>query len=314
MDNLLTSYFSGELKCALENITSDDVTEIRLRLNFPVTIICFEKIFYLMQNAGLSASVNSKCIIADEQCIKKTFESICRYSIHSYQNDICRGFVTIKGGHRVGICGTAVTHNGEITNIKDISSLNFRIARQVKNCSEELYNTAYSSGLNNILIAGVPSSGKTTLLRDLCRKVSRSHKVSVIDERGEIAGVYSGIPQNDVGINTDIFNGYSKAVGIETAVRVMSPEIIFCDEAGGSADMSAFEYALSSGVYLAVTIHAECLNDIIKKVPFYQSFDYIFFLDKYCVSNIVRKCDYDKIDLLNSDNYNNVINGKLFCN
>lgn len=288
MDKKLLGYFCDELKRPLELI-SGDISEIRMRINRPLSLICHNKAFYLTQNGEMLSSVRSDCIIISTDIINKTFEAICRYSIHSYQKDICEGFITLDGGHRVGICGTAVIKDGVIINIKNISGLNFRAAHQVKGCAEEICNMAYSSGIKNVIIAGGPASGKTTVLRDMCRILGQRYKVSLIDERGEIAACSGGIPQNDIGIGTDVLNGYPKAKGIETAVRVMSPDIIICDEAGGREDITAFDYAAVSGVNLAVSVHASKMEDIREKIPFYKKFDYIFFLSSPSCPGIIRE-------------------------
>lgn len=276
MDNKILSYFFGGIRAALEN-APDGINEIRLRIDRPLTIIRGGRIYYVT-SSGQALSSPEGSITVRENDIRSTFEAVCRYSVHSFAGDICSGFITVEGGHRVGICGTAVIRDGAVGNVKDVSGLNFRIASQVKGCAEAIYNGAYSAGLSDIIIAGPPMSGKTTVLRDLCRMLGRKYKVSVIDERGEIAAVYGGAPQNDIGINTDVFNGYSKPCGIETAVRVMSPDIIVCDEAGGSADLAAFEYAMTCGVRIAATVHAAALDDVVSRIPFIKRFDCIFFL------------------------------------
>lgn len=288
MDKKLLGYFCDELKIPLE-LVSMDISEIRMRINRPLSLICQNKAFYLAANGEMLSSVGSDCIYISAEMINKTFEAICRYSIHSYQKDICEGFITLDGGHRVGICGTAVIKDGVIINVKNISSLNFRAAHQVKGCAEEIYNTAYCSGLKNIIIAGGPASGKTTVLRDLCRMIGQRYKVSLIDERGEIAACSAGIPQNDIGVGTDVLNGYPKEKGIETAVRVMSPDIIICDEAGSKEDIAAFDYAAVSGVNLAVSVHASKIEDVREKIPFYNKFDYIFFLSSPACPGKIRE-------------------------
>ena len=159
-----------------------------------------------------------------------------------------QGYITIRGGHRVGITGTTVVENGEIINIKYITSLNFRIARQVLNCSNRIIGQVVDTKnqtIFNSLIVSPPGKGKTTILRDLIRKLSngipeinfKGKTCGVVDERGEIAAMYRGIPQNDVGIRTDIIDNVSKEKGIKMLIRTMAPEIIACDEIGGIEDI-----------------------------------------------------------------------------
>lgn len=296
MDERLVSYLNGDIKSAVSRI-GGDFNEIRLRREKPVVIMRGNKAFFLGKDGGLYSLYNGSCISASSICFDKTFEAVCRYSVHSYQENIRSGFITLEGGHRVGLCGTAVVRDGVILNVKNISGMNFRAAREMKGCSDEIFNRVFSAGLSNVLIAGAPARGKTTVLRDLCRKLGSVCRVSVIDERSEIAAVYEGVPQNDIGANTDVLDGYSKSWGIETAVRVMSPDIIICDEAGGKGDIKAFEYAASCGVKICAAVHGEAMTDIKKKIPFYKEFDYIVFLSSKgkegTVSKIIGKCEYD---------------------
>lgn len=203
-------FFKGNVYSAVSQIPEflfEEIQEIRLRVNRPLSVMSGFKPSYITPN-GNFASNPTNSVIVSEQELKQCFEAVCQYSVHSFKREICEGFVTLKGGHRVGLCGTTVIHNGAIENIKNVSSLNFRISHQMKGCAEKMYKQAFSNGLCNVLIAGAPMSGKTTLLLDLTRILGSSYKTSVIDERGEIAAVWNGIPQNEVGINTDVFDGY----------------------------------------------------------------------------------------------------------
>ena len=188
------------------------------------------------------------------------FAEICRYSIHSFQEEIAQGFVTLDGGHRVGICGTAVTNGGRIEMFKDISGLNIRIAHEVKGCADEVYSRFFSGGLRSMLIAGKPLCGKTTVLRDLARRLGERHRVSLIDSRNELSASFHGTPALDIGLNTDVLCGCSKSDGIMLALRTLSPEIIICDEIGN--DGSAVEQALFCGVKIVASAHAAGLREL----------------------------------------------------
>lgn len=213
-------------------------------------------------------------------CIK----NFCNYSIHSCQRELSEGWITLKGGHRAGFTGTAHMHDGKVETIKDMSSINLRIAREHKGISDSLWSKI--SNLKNfrgILIAGSPLSGKTTFLRDLCRNIGNNHKVSVIDERSEIAAVFMGVPQNDVGLNTDILNCFQKSEGIETAIRVMSPEYIVCDEA--EYDIDNLLRCRGCGVRPVLTIHSGSIyetadNPAVNVLINSGAVNYIVFLDK----------------------------------
>ena len=260
-------YFSGETGRAVKKIPEsffEEIREIRLRVNRPAAVSMSDSIRYITDDGNLTYKPEAAVKVSPED-IKRTFEAVCQYSVHSFQREISEGFVTVRGGHRVGICGTSVIQGNSIENVKNISSLNFRIAREITGCADELCRTVFGNGLRNMLLAGPPASGKTTMLRDIARILGKSYRVAIIDERGELAAVWNGFPQNDVGINTDVFDGYDKPTGIITALRVMSPQIIICDEIGSEKDLEAVREASRSGVYAAATIHASSADELEQK-------------------------------------------------
>lgn len=266
----IVRYFGGNAGAAVKRLSADffeEMTEIRLRVNRPAAVSLNNEVRYITADGQLTYSPEFG-ITADSGDLRTSFEAVCRYSVHSFRREIAEGFVTVCGGHRAGFCGTAVTNGNSIESIKDISSLNFRIARQVRGCAEELCGRVFGDnfrGLCSLLIAGAPASGKTTLLRDTARLLGRRFRVALIDERGELAAVTNGVPQNDVGINTDVFDGYSKPAGIMTALRVMSPQIIICDEIGSEEDFKALYTAANSGVYVAATVHASAEEELKRR-------------------------------------------------
>ena len=271
-------YFSGAAGNAVSRLSDaqlEDITEIRFRVNRPAAVCAYclkgsncayPKILYITENGQLTYNPASAAAVT-EQDVRRTFEAVCQYSVHSFQREISQGFITVRGGHRVGFCGTPVVHNGTVENIKNINSINFRIARELIGCSAKLFDTCFSDGLCSLLIAGIPSSGKTTVLRDLTRLLGGRFKVSAIDERGELAASWNGTPQNDIGLNTDVFDDYGKAEGISAAVRVMSPQIIVCDEIGSEEDFSAIRGAALSGVCTVAAAHAADMSDLLRKFP-----------------------------------------------
>ena len=289
MDEVL-EYLSQNIKNEINKILNkkmQDIEEIRLRTNKPI-VLKIEK-----GNLVLSH------IVTIEELLE-TFQKICEHSIYSYQKQICEGFITIKGGHRVGLTGSCVIENGKIININYISSLNIRIARQKKDSSNAILKYVIANNeIANTLIASKPGCGKTTILRDLIRKISSgipeynliAKTCGIIDERGEIAAMYKGIPQNDIGVLSDVIENSPKYVGMRMLIRSMSPDIIVCDEIGGEEDIEAINYAMSSGVKGIFTIHASTLediylNNIIKELLEKYIVETIIFLDENKRGNI----------------------------
>nr|WP_319487960.1 ATPase, T2SS/T4P/T4SS family [uncultured Caproiciproducens sp.] len=244
--------------------------ELRLRVNKPVSICCANGIYFLNQNGRLACYPDGETMLASKEDIEECFRNICSYSIYSHQNEIKNGFVTLSGGHRVGISGTAVFQNGAITGIRDISSINIRIAREITGSANELFHFLKKDINSGVLIVGPPASGKTTILRDIARQLSSGtcgdiRKVVVVDERGELAGTCLGVPQNDLGVCSDVLDGYPKAEGIMQAIRCLSPEFIICDELGGNDEISAVEQSLNAGVSMISTIHAGSIDEFLMK-------------------------------------------------
>lgn len=258
-----------KFRCILEKLepaTKQVIQEIRIRINKNLSVVCPDSIYFISHDGKISSK--ETLLYAVPSDIADIIKIICSYSVYSYQNQIKNGFITLKGGHRAGICGTAVTNGTEISNIRDISSINIRIAKEIKGCSEKILEKI-TFNPKGTLIAGPPSSGKTTILRDIARNLSdmkngRTKKVSVIDERGEIAAVYRGIPQVDIGM-CDVLSGYPKGIGILQAVRVLSPDIVICDEIGLVSEISAVEEGLNAGAEIIASVHSGDINNLLKR-------------------------------------------------
>ncbi|MBQ2972018.1 MAG: Flp pilus assembly complex ATPase component TadA [Ruminococcus sp.] len=245
------------------SVVSDNAQEIILRVDRPLCVECSNKRYYFTKNNCVTDTIfDSNMLCVSQKEIFDTFSNICNFSVYSRQSEINSGYITLKGGHRAGICGTAVLSKGEIVNIKDITSINIRIAREIIGCADELISQI--NPLSGVLICGSPCSGKTTLIRDLARSLSYKHKISLIDERNELSSNVSGVFQNDIGL-CDVFESYIKNDAIIHAVRSMSPDIIVCDEISTAKDVEAVTYALNCGVSFIATVHADSMENLFKR-------------------------------------------------
>lgn len=272
--NNVIEYLSSDIKSILLGISNNykgEIEEVRLRNGSPLNIsISGEDYFITKDSKVYKSPVNS--VIIDKSHIDNSFQLITNYSIYAFSEEIKNGFITIKGGHRVGIGGKIIYDFSGIKSIKNISSLNIRIAKEKIGISDGItkYLIDKKGSFLNTLIISPPQCGKTTLLRDLIRNLSNGNenqffkgfKVGLIDERSEIAGIYNGEPQNNVGIRTDILDGCLKPEGIIILIRAMSPEIIAVDEIGSKADIEAIEVALRAGVSLIATVHGNGLEEL----------------------------------------------------
>ena len=268
--------------------------EIRIRANKPVIL-----------KLGQVEIVLSYTITTNE--IIGILQNICNNSIYTYQNQICNGFITLPGGNRVGIAGNVVIKDGQVSNISYIYSLNFRISHQINGASDNILKYVLDTENNtifNTLIVSPPGAGKTTMIRDLAKRISngineinfRGLDVSIIDERGEIAAMTKGIIFNDVGIRTDVLDNVPKSIGIRMAVRSMAPKVIIADEIGNKDDVNIINYAICSGVQCIFTAHGSNMEDLLKnneinKIINLQLFSKIIFLDekqKGKIKNVVN--------------------------
>lgn len=195
---------------------------------------------------------------------------ICRYSPYAFENEIRQGFLTVPGGHRIGLAGQVVLNEkGMVRNITRIRFLNIRISHEVIGAAGEVMPYLYEkTRFLNTLLVSPPGCGKTTLLRDIVRQVSIGNaygpgrQVGVVDERSEIGGSFMGIPQNDLGIRTDVLDGCPKVQGMMLLMRSMAPEVVAVDEIGGTEDMKAVFQVLQCGSSVAATMHGNSMEDV----------------------------------------------------
>lgn len=249
-----------------------DLQEIRLRIDKPILIIKHGKEYFLTENGCFTDMLSEACIL-NKEILEKFLQHICNYSIYAFEDEIKQGFITVKGGHRVGLAGQVVMEKqGMIRTIKHISCMNIRIAHEIKGVADKILPNVYLNGkLKSTLIISPPGCGKTTLLRDLVRQVSNGNPygkglcVGVVDERSEIAGSYLGSPQNDIGLRTDVLDACPKTQGMMLMLRSMAPQVIAVDELGGREDMNALRLIAACGSKIIATIHGEGLEDVKNK-------------------------------------------------
>ena len=242
--------------------------EIRIRTRMPLCIIGGNKTDKYFINANAELTLPEHGYYPSKEEVNRIFTAICRSSLYAYKEDIKNGFITLKGGHRVGIAGKMLPDGS----VYDVSSINIRIARQVKGCSKNILKHIIKNPFEvySTLIISPPACGKTTVIRDIARVLGtgsnfpefKGVSVGIIDERSEIAACYNGVPSNDVGKMTDVYDACPKEKGIMMMIRCMAPEVIITDEIGGNGDASAVESAMNAGVKIIATAHGKQLSDM----------------------------------------------------
>lgn len=250
------------------------IEEIRLRSGMPLNLYFQGQNYFVSPQGELGRDLKDSVYVSPAS-IHKTFQLISNYSVYAFQEEIKNGFITLRGGHRVGIGGKVLYGSRGIETIKNISSLNIRIAREKKDIAQKLvpYILDYNGSIYNTLIISPPQCGKTTLLRDLIRILSngpgsnqaKGFKLGVIDERSEISGMYNGQPQHDIGIRTDVLDGCNKKDGTTMLIRAMSPDIIAMDEIGSHTDVEAIHESLKAGIKIIATVHGSSLKDLLAR-------------------------------------------------
>lgn len=277
--NRLFSYLPKKIRKIMYFIPTEGLEEIRLRLGLPIALYYKDRCCYITQKGQLSASYTGS-VIATKQDLIEGMELISGASVYALEDEIKNGYITIEGGHRVGISGSVVLKNEKISNINHISGLNYRVAKEVIGAASEVMPYIFDEEkIRNTLIISPPQCGKTTLLRDVARSLSSSgKKVSVIDERNEISGLCNGFYGYDLGVSCDVLGGAKKAEGALLMLRSMSPDVIITDELGADEEGKILSRIANSGVHLISTIHAKNRSELLKReeiaamCPFFSCF------------------------------------------
>ncbi len=271
--------------------SQQSVQEIRLRTRRPIVIHAQGRELFLGRDGSFTEDVGrAYCASAEE--LEEILQHICQYSLYAFEEEIRQGFITVRGGHRVGIAGQAVlAGDGTLRVIRNISYMNIRIAHEVRGAADHVLDKVYYSGsLKNVLLISPPGCGKTTLLRDLIRQVSdgnpygKGMTVGVVDERSELAGTFCGMAQNDLGMRTDVLDACPKALGMLLLLRSMSPQVIAIDELGSQEELVHLRSAAACGCRILATVHGENLEDVRRRFGpgenWEDLFDLFFLLGK----------------------------------
>lgn len=280
----IENLFAGNIRQLLmeANLDYDKLYEIRLRVGRPL---------FLTYDGGecFLRSPGQEQYVVTREDLTETLEYVTGYSLYAYEDEIRQGYISVQGGHRVGVTGKVILDRGRIMGMKYISCINVRLAHEIQGCADKVMSYIRTKNwIANTLIISPPRCGKTTLLRDIIRQLSNGWEntpgltVGVVDERSELAGCYQGIPQNDLGMRTDVLDCCPKSEGMQMLVRSMSPDVVAVDELGREEDFRAVESVIYCGCRLIATAHGNSLEDILAQ-PFFQKLKKMEIFEKYIV-------------------------------
>ncbi|MEH7273315.1 stage III sporulation protein AA [Neobacillus vireti] len=235
----------------------DELEEIRIRIDRPIEIM-------------LKGAPKFLSYIIRQDDAFHLMNRISQFSIYTLEEELKRGYITVSGGHRIGLAGKVILEQGRVKAIRDISSFNIRIAKEKIGIGEKIIPYIYNGSWMHTMIVGPPQTGKTTLLRDIARIIStgshekgiQAYKVGIVDERSEIAGCVNGIPQMSFGHRIDVLDACPKAEGMMMMIRSMSPDVLVVDEIGRIEDAEAIQEAVHAGIKLIMTTHGSSLGEV----------------------------------------------------
>lgn len=252
----LISAIPERIRALLVNIPTDKLMEIRIRCGVAVALVCTDGIYYVTKKGHITKNCEDG-VIATSGDIRRGMELVTKSSVYAFENEIKNGYITLAGGHRVGISGDAVVVDGRLSHIRTVQSLNYRLAREVIGAADLVMDRIFDGkNIKNTLIISPPMCGKTTMLRDIARQLSfLGKKVSIVDERSEIAALFMGVPSFSLGANCDVLCGVNKAEGMLLMLRAMSPDVIITDEIGDSRDFDAICEIKKRGVSIITSLH-----------------------------------------------------------
>lgn len=254
-----------------------DLEEIRVREGRPLEIV-YGRSYAFVTESGAPTDMPQRAFVPSREDCSKLLDLLTNHSVYSFEEELKRGYITIAGGHRVGLAGRTVLEHGRVKLIRDIGSFSLRIAREVRDCGTSVLPhlvDAPAGTVHHTLVVSPPQHGKTTLIRDLARLVSYGcwpqtmraggRKVGVVDERSELAACVKGVPRFDLGPRTDVLDACPKAEGMMMLIRSMSPEVLVVDEIGKEEDALAVEEALHAGIRVIASAHGRDYDDCLRR-------------------------------------------------